>query len=37
MGKHCQLRADGVSGLAEAKLLGKGRKESYRGFTHNER
>ena len=26
MGKHCQLRADGVSGPAEAKLWGKGRK-----------
>ena len=26
MGNHCQLRADDVSGPAEAKLWGKGRK-----------
>ena len=35
MGNHYQLRADGISGPAEAKLLGRGRRESSRGFDHN--
>ena len=35
MGNHCRLRADGVSGPAEAKLWGKGRKgvkEKFQGL-----